>query len=288
MRAVNLIPSDQRAGASVGAGRSEGAAYGVLALLVAVAALALLYGKAHRDVESNKDKAASVNAQAQRAQAEASQLAPYTSFVALRTQREQAVAGLVDSRFDWAHAFHEFGRVLTGQTQITSLSGSITAAATTTATPAAAAPAATSTAATAATSASTSATPATSATTAATSATPAGSVPTFTITGCATSQPAVATMLERLRLIDGVATVTLESSTKGGGTASAGGCPANGPVFTVTVAFDALPSASAAAAAVKGKSSGAQTVADSTAASSPAISATGAQTTTNASGGANQ
>jgi Tfp pilus assembly protein PilN len=290
MRAVNLIPSDQRSGASVGAGRSEGAAYGVLALLVAVAALALLYGKAHRDVESNKDKAASVNAQAQRAQAEASQLAPYTSFVALRTQREQAVAGLVDSRFDWAHAFHEFGRVLTGQTQITSLSGSIAAAATTTATPAAAAPAtaATSTATPAATSASTSATPATSATTAVTSATPAGSVPTFTITGCATSQPAVATMLERLRLIDGVATVTLQSSTKGaGGAASSNGCPANGPDFNVTVAFDALPSASAAAAAVKGKSSGAQTVADSTTASSPATSATGAQTT-NASGGANQ
>jgi Tfp pilus assembly protein PilN len=266
MRAVNLIPSDQRRGQSVGVGRSEGGAYAVLALLVAVAALAVLYGKAHRDVTSRTAEAATVNAQAQRAKAEASQLAPYTSFVALRTQREQAVAALVDSRFDWAHAFHEFGRVLTGQTEITSLSGSIAA---TEAAPASAA--ATTTATTPATALSTTPAPAATATPAAsasvTSATPAGSVPTFALAGCATSQNAVATMLERLRLIDGVDTVTLLSSTKSTGTgASTGGCPTGGPAFSVNVTFDPLPSATAAAAAVKPKASSAQTVSDTTAA----------------------
>ena len=231
MRAVNLIPGDQRGGASVGAGRSEGAAYAVLALLVAIAALAVLYGKANREVSSRKAQAVTINAEAQRAQAEASQLAPYTSFVALRTEREQAVATLVDSRFDWAHAFHEFGRVLTGQTQIITLDGSIAANTDTTVTSGVGAPAAT---------------------TSVSSATPPGSVPTFNLTGCATSQDAVAQMLGRLRLIDGVNTVTLLSSTKsGGGTGSAGGCPPKGPAFAVTVAFDALPSAAASAAAVK-------------------------------------
>ena len=212
MRAVNLIPKDQRSGNSVGAGRSEGGAYAVLVLLAAVAVLAVLYGKAHRDVSSRKAEAVTINAKAQRAQAEASQLAPYTSFVALRQQREQAVAYLVNSRFDWAHAFHEFGRVLTPQTQIPTLDGSIAsagsapgAAPSAAATPAApgTAPAATATAATATASVS--------------SATPAGSVPIFNLTGCATSQDAVAQMLNRLRLIDGVSSVTLQSSTKGGG-----------------------------------------------------------------------
>ncbi len=260
MRAVNLIPSDQRSGTSVGAGRSEGGAYGVLALFVAIALLALLYGKAHRDVEANKTKAATASAEAQRAQAEASALAPYTSFVSLRTQREQAVASLVNSRFDWAHAFHEFGRVLTGQTQIQSLDGSIASAASTTTT--------------------TSSTPASSSSSV-TSATPAGSVPTFNLSGCATSQPAVATMLNRLRLIDGVSQVTLLSSTKSGasGGSSSGGCPANGPAFSVTVAFDALPSPTAAAAAVK--TSAAKTVSDST--STPSAATQSAAT----SGGAN-
>ena len=228
MRAVNLIPSDQRSGSSVGAGRSEGAAYGVLVLIIAVAVLAVLYGKAQRDVESSKAQVATVSAEAQRAQAEASRLAPYTSFASLRQQREQAVATLVDSRFDWAHAFHEFGRVLSGETQITSLDGSI----------ASGGPAAAPAGASAAT-----------ASVGVASATPAGAVPTFNLTGCATSQDAVAQMLQRLRLIDGVSAVNLLSSTKGAG--SSGGCPANGPSFAVLVTFDGLPSAAAGAAAAK-------------------------------------
>jgi type II secretory pathway pseudopilin PulG len=176
----------------------------VLGLLAAIAVLALLYGKAHRDVSSRESQAAKLTAEASRAQAEASALAPYTTFAALRQQREQAVSALVDSRFDWAHAFHEFGRVLTGQTSISSLDGEITG---------------------------TGATPAASSSSTSTSgsgvssATPPGSVPVFTLSGCATSQSAVAVMLERLRLIDGVSSVNLQNSTKGsaGSGSSAGG-----------------------------------------------------------------
>jgi Tfp pilus assembly protein PilN len=253
MRAVNLIPGDQRSGAPVGAGRSEGAAYAVLALLVIVAGLALLYGKATRSVSSDKTKAATLTAEAQRAQAEASTLAPYTSFASLREQREKAVATLVDQRFDWAHAIHEFGRVLTNQVSISELNGTI-AGTTGTAVPAAApapAPASASSSTTASTSA-TAASPATSA--AVTSATPAGSVPTFAIAGCATSQHAVADTIQRLRLIDGVSAVTLQSSTRGAsGSGSAPGACGSGPVFQMTVTFDPLPSAAAGASAVKAK-----------------------------------
>ena len=60
-------------------------------------------------------EAATLTAKAQRAQARAAALAPYTSFAAMREQRVQAVETLVDSRFDWAHAFHELGRVLPPQ-----------------------------------------------------------------------------------------------------------------------------------------------------------------------------
>jgi hypothetical protein len=280
MRAVNLIPKDQRSGTAVGAGRSEGGAYGVLVLLAAVAVLAVLYGKAHRDVTSNKAHAATINLQASRAESAASQLAPYTSFVALRQQREQAVTALVDSRFDWAHAFHEFGRVLTPQIQIASLDGSIAAAGAATGAAATTAPATTTPATTtpaAATPAG--ATPASAAGASVSSATPAGSVPIFNLTGCAISQDAVAQMLQRLRLIDGVSEVTLQSSTKGGGGAgTTGGCPANGPSFAVTVAFVGLPTAAASAAALK---PGAKPVSDSTAGSSSSAS------TKTASGGAN-
>jgi hypothetical protein len=269
MRAVNLIPGDQRDGSPVGAGRSEGAAYAVLAVLAAFAILAVLYGKASRDVSANKSKAATLTAEAQSAQAQASALAPYTTFVSLREQRAQAVASLVDTRFDWAHAFHEFGRVLTGQTSISSLDGSIA--------PGTVAPAAAATAPTA-----TATTPAATTAPSVSSATPSGSIPTFQLAGCATSQRTVAQMLQRLRLIDGVDEVTLQSSTKGSGSSSSGGCPPGGPAFAVTVTFDPLPSATTAAAAATSK---AKTVAQQSSSSSPAAPAS---TTTGATSGGNQ
>lgn len=231
MRAVNLIPVEQRTGAPVGAGRSQGGAYAVLALIAGLAIMAALYGKADHTVSSEQSQVASLTAEAQRTEAAASRLAPYTSFVAMSEQRLQAVQTLLESRFDWAHVFHEFGRVLPAGTSISSLTGSVGASSTSSKAPAK-----------------------TSSSTVA-SATPPGSVPTFSLTGCAVSQAAVAAVLERLRLIDGVSEVELESSTAsatvGGAStgASSGGCPTNDPSYTVVVTFDALPSASAVAAA---------------------------------------
>ncbi len=152
--------------------------------------------------------------------------------MAMREQRVQAVDQLVDSRFDWAHAFHELGRVLPpGRVSLTSLTGTIGA----------------STGSYGRRRTAAGASKAASATTArragreylgrggrelhrrschdgssATSATPPGSVPTFTLTGCATSQAEVALTLTRLRLIDGVNEVTLQSSTQSAKTAAGG------------------------------------------------------------------
>jgi hypothetical protein len=236
MRAVNLIPAEQRSGASVGVGRSQGGAYAVLALAAGLAVLALLYGSADRQIASRRSQVATVTAKAQQAETQAERLAPYTSFIALREQRTQAVNTLVDSRFDWAHVFHEFGRVLPFETSISSLSGTVGSATSTNAV------------------ASSSGTP--------TSATPPGSVPTFTLAGCATSQSAVALTLERLRLIDGVKEVTLQSSTSSsssGGGGAGGGCASHDPTFTALVSFDPLPSAAAVASATKTVSDSATT-----------------------------
>jgi Tfp pilus assembly protein PilN len=125
MRAVNLIPSESRSGAAPGAGRSGGGAYAVLGVLGGLAILALLYGIAHHQVSSRRSQAASLTARAQSIQVEASQLGPYTSFASLRQQRQQAVSDLVDARFDWAHAFHELGRVLPRDASVISLEGTV-------------------------------------------------------------------------------------------------------------------------------------------------------------------
>jgi hypothetical protein len=219
MKAVNLIPVDQRASAGPGAGRSGGGVYFVFGLLGGLALFALLYGLAAHQISSRHNQAASLLARAQQAQTSATQLAPYTSFVAMREQRVQAVSELVNSRFDWAHAFHELGRVLPSDASLSSIEGTVGS-----------------------TSSAAGATKASTAGASVTSATPPGSIPTFTLIGCATSQAEVALTLDRLRLIDGVNEVALQSSANGG--SGGGGCGGKDPAFTVQVTFDALPSIS--------------------------------------------
>jgi hypothetical protein len=246
MRAVNLIPAEQRGGQPVGAGRSQGGAYAVLVVVGGMALMAYLYGEARHEVSSRTAQAASLTRQAQQTQVAAERLAPYTSFISMREQRMQAVQSLLDSRFDWAHVLHEFGRVLPVETSISSLSGTVgsesgaSAHASSTATPA-------SGSATAASAGSSVA-----------SATPSGSVPTFTLAGCAINQPSVALTLERLHLIDGVEEVTLQSSTAGssgssGASAGSGVCPGHDVSFNATISFDPLPSTTAVAAATATK-----------------------------------
>jgi Tfp pilus assembly protein PilN len=225
MRAVNLIPSDQRSGGSVGA-RSGGAVFLVLGLLAGLSVLALLYGSAHHKAESQRAEATTLAGRAKQVEAQAARLSPYTSFKALREQRLQAIAQLVGSRFDWPNAMGELSRVLPKDVAIDSLQGSVAAAAVTSSSEAAAA----ATATTGASSVS--------------SATPPGATPTFTLSGCATDQAVVAQTLVRLRLIEGVSAVTLQSSTKGSsgaGGSGSGSCAGKDPVFTIQVSFDPLP-----------------------------------------------
>jgi Tfp pilus assembly protein PilN len=242
MRAVNLIPGDERRGVSVGGGRSGGAAYILLGAFGVLVVLVLLYGLARHQVGDRKSKLASLAAQTQQAQESASALSPYTSFMALREQRMKAVEQVVDSRFDWAHAFHELGRVLPEDASITSLDGTV--GGTVAGAPAASAPAASASAPAGAASA-----PGASGGSGG-SATPPGSVPTMTLSGCASSQAEVALTLQRLRLMDGVSAVSLQSSAKGeasgsGAASSTGNCQPQSPVFTVQITFEPLPAPSA-------------------------------------------
>jgi Tfp pilus assembly protein PilN len=232
MRAVNLIPADQREGAGGIAGRSGGAALIVLALIAGLALLAVLYGSAHRNESKSRAELATVNAEVASARAQAGRMAPYTSFIAMANQRVQAVSQLVASRFDWSHAFNELGRVLPHDAVLTSLHGQVGAT----------------TSASSGTAAAASATPA--------STTPPGSTPVFTISGCSTSQSEVAQTLQRLRLIDGVTEVTLQSSVKGaaksGGSSSAseanGPCGSGAANFSAQITFAGLPGAPATGA----------------------------------------
>lgn len=231
MRAVNLVPAEQRQTGFDLAGRSGGVAPMIVVLLIGLAVLAFMYGSAKHSESKSKAELATVNAEVSAEKAKAGQLAPYTSFIAMANQRVQDISGLVEARFDWSHAFHELGRVLPRDASLTSLHGQVGGSGAT---------------------ASSSAPATATAGAAPTSATPPGSTPTFTISGCTTTQSEVALTLQRLRLIDGVTDVELQSSTKaapaggassGSGASSGGACASGGATFAATITFTGLPSA---------------------------------------------
>jgi Tfp pilus assembly protein PilN len=227
MRAVNLIPSEQRSGGTVG-GRSGGAVFLVLGLLGGLIVLAFLYGSSHHALQSRRAEAATLSARAAQVQAEAAQLAPYASFMSLREQRLHSITQLIGGRFDWSNVMGELSRVLPHKVSLSTMVGTIGGSE------------AGSAKATAAASSGT-----------VSSATPPGATPSVTLSGCASSQSVVAQMLVRLRLISGVSSVALQSSTKPGGggggsstsSASVGPCTTDDPVFSVVVNFEPLPAA---------------------------------------------
>ena len=125
----------------------------------------------------------------------------------MREQRTQAVTALVDTRFDWAHVFHEIGRVLPDGVSISSLTVTVGTAGSG--------------------SSSSSSSSSASAGASVASATPPGSVPTSR-SAAARSHSRKFGMLTRLRQMDGVSQVTLQSSVKGA-PGSAVGRPAATP-----------------------------------------------------------
>jgi hypothetical protein len=71
----------------------------------------------------------------------------------------------------------------------------------------------------------------------------------MTLSGCASSQSEVALTLQRLRLMDGVGSVTLHSSAKsatsGAGVSSSPNCTPQSPAFSVQITFEPLPTPAA-------------------------------------------
>ncbi|PTL54761.1 PilN domain-containing protein [Paraconexibacter algicola] len=216
MKAVNLIPLEERRGAGGAAGRSGGAVYvllGALAMVVIALATLTLTGKR---IDDRKAELASVQQQVAAEQARAAELQAYATFRALREARVQTVTSLANSRFDWGAALHEVSRVVPRDVWLTQLNA--------TAAPGVAAG---------------------GGGTGASTLRSALAVPAIELTGCTTSQPGVARAMAAFRRIDGVQRVTLASSEKGdaaqAGSSGSGDCRQGRdtfPQFSMVLFFD--------------------------------------------------
>jgi len=235
MRAVNLIPVDERKGAGGAAGRSGGAAYILLGAMAVLVFMLAAWGLASRQVSHRRSELASVTRSAQAAEAKASALSAYTQFSALRQARVSTVTSLAQGRFDWAHVMHEMARVIPSNVWLSSFTGSATGASP--------------------------------------NGTSSGSgTPSAQLAGCTTSQKAVSRLMAQLRLIDGVDSVDLTSSDKAGGSGGSSGCTAhdNYPTFAIGISFKPVSAAAPAAGAAATPAPGATTPSAGASTPSPA------------------
>jgi Tfp pilus assembly protein PilN len=205
MKAVNLIPTDQRRAQA--SGERKGGAYVVLGVLAVLLVMAVAYVMTANSVNSNKSDAQKAKRQADSLEAKAAQLENYTDFASIKQQRLTAVVAAAKTRFDWERLMREVSRVMPAdswlQTTQASVLGDPSGAAVPVTDPAAA---------------------------------PTG--PQATFVGCTPKQSEVAKILVRLRSLHRVTDVELNESLKETGVSdvTVDSC---GPLykFDVTVTF---------------------------------------------------
>jgi Tfp pilus assembly protein PilN len=179
MRAVNLIPAEERRGAGGFAGRSGGVVYVLTGALAVLAALGVVYAFAVHSVADHETQLATVTAQVAAVQAETQTLQPYVEVATISEDKVQQVVSLAEGRFNWPMALDQLALALPDDVSFTTLSAGVAGA---TAAPGG------------------------------TTAAPSGSGSSFDLTGCASSQGEIPAALTDLASVPGVTDVTLASS----------------------------------------------------------------------------
>lgn len=237
MRAVNLIPLDERRG-SAAAGRSGSGVYLLLGGLGTLLVLLVAYVLVSNTINQRKGELVRVSKEAARVEAQAEALKPYRDFAELRQKRVATVTALATSRFDWERTMRQIARVLPGDVSLTSLTATVAPGVTAGGTGG-------------------------GATT--NSVRGAVNAPAVELVGCTSSQAEVSRVMSRLRRMTGVTRVTLSSSETSeqqqGGSNSAVGAAASTdcksasttrPQFSITVFFQPLAGAAQAAPGTPG------------------------------------
>jgi Tfp pilus assembly protein PilN len=199
VRAVNLIPQQERVGGSL-PGASAYVAIGALALALAAVTFYVLTGNSITD---RRAELARVKTQAAQATARAATYAPYVRFTSLEQARTQTVSSIAASRFDWHRTLSELAQAIPSTTSLSSLTGTVTP----------------------------------SVNLSSSSANPlrgAISSPAVSLQGCTSNFDDVARLISRLRTLSDVERVSLSDSSRvdnnqSSGSAGAGSTPAAAP-----------------------------------------------------------
>jgi len=208
MRAVNLIPTEQRRAKATG--KASGSAYAIVGVLAVVLVMAVAYVLTSNKVNENETKATDAKQQADALEAQAAALGSFTNFAAIKDQRLASVVTTAQTRFDWERLMREVSMLMPEGSWLRTTSASVVGEASATGEPAAAT---------------------------------AGAAlsPTATFVGCTKKQSEVATLMVRMGQLHRATDVKLNQSAQeaADGEASIESC---GPLyqFDVTVSFESV------------------------------------------------
>jgi Tfp pilus assembly protein PilN len=187
MKAINLLPPDLRGTPKGTAPKAavapdEPGGIGAFVVLGALAVCVVAIAAYVLTTNTVKDREAQLEAATAHAAAttkRVNQLKPYADFQAMAETRIQTVKDLASSRFDWEQALRDISRAIPADVTLTSLNGTIS-----------------------------------SETGGSSGIRSAIAAPAIELKGCTSGQKQVATLLSRLRNVDGVTRVSLGKSLK--------------------------------------------------------------------------
>ncbi len=212
MKAVNLIPTEQRR--VQGTGARTGSSYVVIGVLVTLLAMVAAYVVTANNATQRDSDAAAAKAEADRLEAQVAQRGAFTNFAQIKDLRLASVSTIADTRFDWERLMRELSRVMPGgswlQTTDASVTGNVTGSETASA---------------------------------AAGTTAAVPQPKANLVGCTPDQSDVARMMVRMRELYRVSDVELNESVRQPGSSGAPSVEDCGRFyqFDITVSFNAAP-----------------------------------------------
>jgi Tfp pilus assembly protein PilN len=124
MKAVNLIPNEQRRAQASGA--NSGSAYMVIGVLVTLLAMVAGYVVTSNKATQGQNEAAAAKAEADQLEAEVAQRGAYTNFAQIKATRLASVSGVAETRFDWERLIRELSRVMPSGSWLQSADASVT------------------------------------------------------------------------------------------------------------------------------------------------------------------
>jgi Tfp pilus assembly protein PilN len=210
MKAVNLIPTEQRR--ATASGERKGASYVVLGVLGVLLVMAVAYVVVANSVNERTTAAEEARQEADAYEAQTKNLKSFTDFASIKNQRLAAVMAAAQTRFDWERLMREVAHVMPAGSWLQETTASVAGDAESSTTPASSAAA----------------------------AVPTG--PSATFSGCTPRQSEVAKILVRLRQMHRVSDVELNESvvTPGDNAITLDSC-GSFYNFNVTVRFDPAP-----------------------------------------------